>query len=168
MLVFLAKGSEGSSLILGCHEFTYNPSPVRWQVLSVEPTGINKSAVSKITCLCQVLYLVVMTPIYNLCPVSGQVHSLKVRKFCDIFWFSDDLCVNNDNSKFVKNFKDPYPEKLELKKGNTPLLQASFLDLSIHIEENKFNNCLFGKRDTSSFSIVCMLSCDSNLLSKIF
>lgn len=112
MLVFLAKGSEGSSLILGCHEFTYNPSPVRWQVLSVEPTGINKSAVSKITCLCQVLYLVVMTPIYNLCPVSGQVHSLKVRKFCDVFWFSDDLCVNNDNSKFVKNFKDPYLKNL--------------------------------------------------------
>ena len=41
---------------------------------------------------------------------------VKGRKCCHVFRFVDDLCAINDNSEFEKNFKDTYPEELELKK----------------------------------------------------
>ena len=41
---------------------------------------------------------------------------VKGRKCCHVFRFVDDLCAINGNSEFEKNFKDTYPEELELKK----------------------------------------------------
>ena len=39
--------------------------------------------------------------------------------------------------------KDIYPEELPLKKVNNNILEASFLDLNISIEDNKFLVGLF-------------------------
>ena len=55
-----------------------------------------------------------------------------------------------------------------MKKENTSPLESSFLDLSIHIEGNKFNAILNDKLDAFPFYIVRKLYRDSNLQSKTF
>ena len=54
------------------------------------------------------------------------------------------------------------------RKENSPPLQASFLDLSIYIQGNRFNTTLYHKRYTFPFSIVHVSHHDNNLISKIF
>lgn len=41
-----------------------------------------------------------------------------VYKFGNIFRFIDDFNAINDNGEFEKNFKNIYPEEMELKKEN--------------------------------------------------
>ena len=100
---------------------------------------------------------------------STKKHDLiKSRKFANVFRFIDDLCAINDSFEFRKNFKNIYPPELELKEENTSPTQASFLDLSISIVDNKFHTSLFDKRDAFPFSIVRMPYLCSNMPSKIF
>ena len=89
------------------------------------------------------------------------------RKFSNTFRFIDDLNAMNDSGKFEEHFKEIYPPELELKKehGNS---SASFLDLDIEIENNKFTTKLYDKRDAFSFKIVRMPDKSSNMPSKIF
>ena len=55
-----------------------------------------------------------------------------------------------------------------MKKENNDSKQASFLDLNIKINHNKFITSLYDKRDAFPFSIVRMPFKDSNMPSKIF
>ena len=80
--------------------------------------------------------------------------------------FIDDLCTFNNN-EFENNYKDIYPDELELKKENEDPCKASFFDLSIEVHDSKFTTELFDKRDAFSFYINCMLYFDGNIPSKI-
>jgi len=92
----------------------------------------------------------------------------KARMFSNTFRFIDDLCALNDNNEFENNFKQIYPEELELKKKNVDPHEASFLDLKIKINNRSFSTKLFDKRDSFPFYINRMPFLDSNMPSKIF
>ena len=93
---------------------------------------------------------------------------IRARKFCNMFRFIDDLSAINDGGDFDNIYKDIYPAELELGKENINNNEASFLDLHIKIENNKFCVGLFDKRDNFPFSIVRMPYKSSNLPSNIF
>ena len=93
---------------------------------------------------------------------------MQARKFSNLFRFIDDLSAINDGGLFENNFKDIYPEELELGKENTSNNEASFLDLQINIKNSKFEVGLFDKRDSFPFSIVRMPDKASNMPSNIF
>ena len=93
---------------------------------------------------------------------------IRARKLCNIFRFIDDLSALNDGGEFENNYRDIYPEELELGKENKDNYEASFLDLQIKIENGKFLVGLFDKRDDFPFSIVRMPYKSSNLPSNIF
>jgi len=92
----------------------------------------------------------------------------KARRFGSTFRFIDDLCAINDNSEFEKNFKDIYPEELDLKKENANNTEASFLDISITIDNKRFSTKLYDKRDSFPFYINRVPFLESNIPSKIF
>jgi len=92
---------------------------------------------------------------------------VQARKLSNIFRF-DDLSVVNDDSIFANHFKDIYPEELELTQENPNSLEASFLDLFITINNNKFQMGLFDKRDNFKFNIVRMPFKSSNIPSNMF
>ena len=81
--------------------------------------------------------------------------------------FIDDLCCLNDEGAFNVLRKKIYPEQLELKSENEGK-QATFLDLQITIKNNKFEYCLFDKRDAFPFSVVRMPDRRSNIPKSIF
>ena len=93
---------------------------------------------------------------------------IKARKLCNLFRFIDDLSALNDSGEFERNTLNIYPEELELGKENQNDLEATFLDLSIEIRNNKFEVGLFDKRDNFNFSIVRMPEKSSNIPSNIF
>ena len=93
---------------------------------------------------------------------------IRARKMCYLFRFIDDLSAINDGGDFENNFKDIYPEELQLGKENQNSSEASFLDLSIQIHNNKFSVGLYDKRDSFPFNIVRMPYKSSNLPSNIF
>ena len=92
----------------------------------------------------------------------------KARLFSNTFRFIDDLCTINDNNEFERNYQQIYPVELELKKENNSNLEASFLDLSITLENKHFNTKLFDKRDAFPFSIVRMPDLNGNILCHVF
>lgn len=92
----------------------------------------------------------------------------RARRFANTFRFIDDLSALNDGGEFERCFKEIYPIELELGRENEIDQCASFLDLDIHIENNKFVVGLFDKRDGFPFSIVRMPFCSSNIPSSIF
>ena len=92
----------------------------------------------------------------------------RARRFTNTFRFIDDLDAMNDCGEFEKCFKDIYPQELELKKENNGNKQATFLDLDISVNDNKFEIKLFDKRDAFPFSIVRMPFYSSNIPSSIF
>ena len=61
-----------------------------------------------------------------------------------------------------------YPAELILKRENTLNTSASFLDIQINIENNKFKFKHYDKRNDFPFSIVRMPFLNSNMPSKIF
>ena len=63
---------------------------------------------------------------------------LKARFFSNTFHFIEDLCTIKDHLKFDRNFKNIYPSKLQLKKGNISTSEALFLELCIIIEIKQF------------------------------
>ena len=93
---------------------------------------------------------------------------IRARKLCNMFRFIDDLSAINDGGEFERNFKDIYPRELELGKENLINDEASFLDLNIRIQNNKFRIGLYDKRDDFHFNIVRMPYKSSNLPSNIF
>ena len=65
----------------------------------------------------------------------------EARKLCNVFRFTDGLNAINDSGIFEGNFRDIYPEELELYRENGNNAEASFLDLF----------SLFDKRDSFPF-----------------
>ena len=68
------------------------------------------------------------------------------RKFHGCSRFIDDLVCLNDGNKFNDSFKKIYPEDLELKCEHSGD-HATFLDLDIKLDGDKFVYKLFDKRD---------------------
>ena len=66
--------------------------------------------------------------------------------FMYTYRYIDDLINLNDGNKFEQIFSQIYPSELSLKKENTDNSQATFLDLDIHINNNKFEYKLYDKR----------------------
>ena len=93
---------------------------------------------------------------------------IMARKFGNVFRFIDDLAAINDSGEFEKIFREIYPPELELKRENISSTEASFLDLHIKIDNNKFALSLYDKRDNFPFSIVRMPYASSNIPSKVF
>ena len=90
------------------------------------------------------------------------------RKFSNVFRFIDDLAALNDGGEFEKICHEIYPPELQLKRENVLSTEASFLDLDIKVQGNKFSLGLYDKRDSFPFSIVRMPYSSSNMPSKIF
>ena len=67
-----------------------------------------------------------------------------------------------------RTFREIYPSELEQKKENSTNFSATFLDLSIEINERTFNTHIYDKRDTFPFSITRMPYKDSNIPSRMF
>ena len=63
---------------------------------------------------------------------------IKTRKLCSFFCFINDLSAINDAGIFESNLKNMYPEKLELRRENGIITEATLLDLDIKIKNNKF------------------------------
>ena len=100
---------------------------------------------------------------------TKKCHLKEARMFGNTFRFIDDLIAINDGGLFEKNYNNIYPEELKLKKENNHNTEATFLDLSIHINSNNnFDISLFDKRDGFPFSIVRMPFLCSNMPTKMF
>ena len=69
---------------------------------------------------------------------------------------------------FERFFREIYPPELELKRENIGIVQGSFLDLFINIEDNSFHTSLYDKRNNFSFHIVRMPQRKSNIPKKMF
>ena len=95
-----------------------------------------------------------------------KLGTINVRKINNSFRFIDDLLSLNDGITFGKQCKDIYRTDLELKKENNNFC-ASFLDLSIYIENGEFHTRLFDKRDNFGFNIVMAPFYCSNAPSKM-
>ena len=92
---------------------------------------------------------------------------MTAKKFHGCSRFIDDLVCLNDGNKFSDSYKEIYPSDLELKcehSGN----HATFLDLDIKINGDKFVYKLFDKRDEFPFFVVRMPDRRSNIPSYIF
>ena len=59
-----------------------------------------------------------------------------------MFHFIADLCAINNHLESDRCYKDIYPTELPLKKENISTSEASFLDLSIIIENEKSKTAL--------------------------
>ena len=51
---------------------------------------------------------------------------VKARKLCNVFRFIDDLNAINDAEILENNFRDMYPEELELRRENGSYAEATF------------------------------------------
>ena len=92
----------------------------------------------------------------------------RARKFGNIFRFIDDLVAINGGLEFSKSYSEIYPTELELKRENANTDYASFLDLEIHVIDNKLETKLYDKRNTFKFSVVRLPYKCSNIPSKMF
>ena len=63
---------------------------------------------------------------------------IKTRKLRNFLCFINDLSAINDAGIFESNLKNMYPEKLELRRENGIITEATLLDLDIKIKNNKF------------------------------
>ena len=92
----------------------------------------------------------------------------RARKFRHIFRFIDDLISLNDDSEFLRSYKDIYPPEMELKRENMNDTSATFLDLDLNILNKQISSNLFDKRDNFPFSVVRLPYRCSNMPSKMF
>jgi hypothetical protein len=91
------------------------------------------------------------------------------RCFKYIFRFIDDLNAINDNKEFSKHYKEIYPPELVLNKENPSHNKtATFLDLNIQINRNKFEYELYDKRNAFGFEIVRFPYKSSNMPLRMF
>lgn len=77
--------------------------------------------------------------------------------------FIDDLCGLNNHNEIGKNWKKIYPKELILNKENEHDNEASFLDLLIKVEDNKFCTKIYDKRDAFPFDIVSLPDLRGNI-----
>ena len=77
--------------------------------------------------------------------------------------FIDDLCTLNNGHQIAKNWKKIYPKELVLNKENIEDKEATFLDLVITVEDNKFHTKIYDKRDAFSFQIVSLPDLRGNI-----
>ena len=84
---------------------------------------------------------------------------IKARKLCDIFCFINDFNKINDTRTLEGNFRDIYPEELTFCRENDDDAEATFLNLSIILKNNKFQIAFFNKR---VFSLLGLLQCVKN------
>ena len=99
---------------------------------------------------------------------TKEKDSHKACLFSNTFRFIDDLCAMNNHLELNRNFKNICPPELQLKKENVSTSEASFLDLSIIIENNNFKIQLYDKRYAFPFSIVGMPHLDNYIPSNIY
>lgn len=78
------------------------------------------------------------------------------------------MCVINDHLELDSNSKNIYPLEVPLKNKDISTSKASFLELSVNIENIKIKAQLYDKRDTLSFYIICMPHLDSKISSNIY
>ena len=62
--------------------------------------------------------------------------------FSNTFPFRDHSCAISDHPEFERNFQNMYYSESQLKKENVSNSEASFLELSIIIENNQFKTQL--------------------------
>ena len=60
-----------------------------------------------------------------------------MQKGLDMYRFTDNLLVMNDNKEFEDSFREIYPAELELRKENAKDNLATLLDLNITIKKEK-------------------------------
>ena len=76
-----------------------------------------------------------------------------IQTFNNTFRYLDDiLAINNDDFNLYIN--DIYPKELTLNQANKSNKHCPFLDLDLHICDNKLNTKIYDKRDDFSFPIV--------------
>ena len=92
----------------------------------------------------------------------------RAKKLFYAFRFIDDLLALNDNNEFGNIFKQIYPPSLVLNKENINDQSATFLDLSISIQDSKFDYKLYDKRNAFPFDIVRFPFRSSNMPIKMF
>ena len=86
----------------------------------------------------------------------------------NVFRFIDDLIALNDGLGFLRSFANIYPQEMVLKQENDGISSATFLDISIRIENKQFITKLYDKRDAFNFSVVRFPHKVSNIPSKMF
>ena len=106
--------------------------------------------------------------ITNLVKNGGKDGKIRARHFHSNRRFIDDLCAMKDGGEFGRSSPEIYPPELELKKENLTDDSATFLCLSIKIEDRRFIYKLFDKRDDFPFFIVRMPHMSSNIPQSIF
>ena len=99
---------------------------------------------------------------------GGKDGKIRARHFHSNRRFIDDLCALNDGGEFCRSSPEIYPPELELKKENLTDDSATFLCLSIKIEDRRFIYKLYDKRDDFPFFIVRMPHMSSNIPQSIF
>ena len=92
----------------------------------------------------------------------------RARKYNNNCRFIDDLAALNDDGEFERSRSQIYPEELQSAKENEGTMDATFLDLEVHVEDRKFDYHLYDKRDSFNFYIVRFPYECSNIPSKIF
>ena len=99
----------------------------------------------------------------------SRLDLIRARRLFNTFRYIDDLLTLNDNNEFLRTFKEIYPPELILNKENPDSnTSATFLDLEITIQDNKFEYKLFDKRNAFPFDIVRFPYSSSNMPSKMF
>ena len=91
----------------------------------------------------------------------------KARRFSNTFRFIDDLLTINDDNLFSENFRDIYPEELQLNLESSGD-SVNFLDLNLKNIKGCVEVKLYDKRDNFPFSIVRLPFSSSNIPSAIF
>ena len=89
------------------------------------------------------------------------------RKFKFASRFIDDEANLNDNGEFGKNWREIYPNALDVKCEHQGT-SATFLELDVCIEEGQYVYKLFDKRDNFHFEIVRMPNLTGNIPDHIF
>ena len=87
------------------------------------------------------------------------------RKFSSSFRYIDDLITFNNN--LMDEYKDQiYPKELILNKENKRDDQCTFLDINIHIKNNKIITNLYDKRNDFKFDITNFPNLSGNIHTK--
>ena len=90
------------------------------------------------------------------------------KRLFNVFRYIDDLVSLNDKGEFERSHPEIYPPELVLNKENIDAKKASYLDLDIAIQQNKFEYQIYDKRNSYNFKIVRFPFYDSNLPAKMF
>jgi hypothetical protein len=90
-----------------------------------------------------------------------------VRKnYSKINRFIDDLLAINNGNHLNSHWKEIYPNEMILKKENEGNKEATFLDLTLTIENKKIVTKMYDKRDNFSFDIVSFPDISGNISEK--